>query len=266
MTERIPIHDEVIDFLSSLVSSGWKIVFVTGRPYVLAIQALHKLSFPYYLAVINGATILEMPSKKVIAQHSLTFDVIPEMELICENLPTDFVLISGFQNEDVCYYRPGHYPPELLHYIQERYTANREPWHAVPSFTGLPITSFSAIKCIGDQATIDSIADQMTERLELHATPIRDPFSRDDHFVAQATKKEADKGRVIVELKQLLNISGKVIAAGDDNNDRSMLEAADMRIVMSTAPLDLQDLAHVVAPSAADKGIIQGIKKALESL
>jgi hydroxymethylpyrimidine pyrophosphatase-like HAD family hydrolase len=56
---------------------------------------------------------------------------------------------------------------------------------------------------------------------------------------------------------------GKVIAAGDDYNDESMLKVADVKVVMATAPQDLLLKADVVAPAASEEGIIAGLEAAI---
>ena len=58
-THQVP--NEVAVFLASLVADGWEIVFITGRTFRWVRNALSHLTFPYHLAVQNGAIILKMP-------------------------------------------------------------------------------------------------------------------------------------------------------------------------------------------------------------
>ena len=58
-------------------------------------------------------------------------------------------------------------------------------------------------------------------------------------------------------------LGGYVIAAGDDLNDLSMLAAADCKIVMENAPLQMHSIAHILAPSAQKQGIIAALKEAV---
>src|SRR4029078_11856593 len=92
-----------------------------------------------------------------------------------------------------------------------------------------------------------------------------DPYNP-QFFVIQATHSEATKGEVLKEFIHLNQGLGPVIAAGDDHNDRSMLEIADVKVVMENAPVHLLHLADITAPSAEHHGIIQGLKEAIDFL
>jgi hypothetical protein len=56
-----------------------------------------------------------------------------------------------------------------------------------------------------------------------------------------------------------------VIAAGDDENDISLLNAADTKIAMSHAPEALQQVADFIAPPTKDCGIIKALQLALRN-
>ena len=56
-----------------------------------------------------------------------------------------------------------------------------------------------------------------------------------------------------------------MIAAGDDENDISLLEAADVKIAMSHAPEKLQEIAQFIAPPTRDLGIITALQMVLKN-
>jgi hydroxymethylpyrimidine pyrophosphatase-like HAD family hydrolase len=56
-----------------------------------------------------------------------------------------------------------------------------------------------------------------------------------------------------------------VIAAGDDENDISLLMAADTKIAMAHAPESLQQVATFIAPPTKDQGIIKALQMALRN-
>jgi hydroxymethylpyrimidine pyrophosphatase-like HAD family hydrolase len=126
----------------------------------------------------------------------------------------------------------------------------------------LDIDQFSSIKCFGSYESMKRVAQQMELELQLHAPVIRDPFS-DSYFVAQGIHKEASKGFALKTMKALLGYEGITIAAGDDINDQSMFNEADISIAMSGAPPELIKLANIIAPPAAAKGILTALSKAL---
>jgi hydroxymethylpyrimidine pyrophosphatase-like HAD family hydrolase len=79
----------------------------------------------------------------------------------------------------------------------------------------------------------------------------------------QATHPEVSKGHAVLDFKRICGPSVKVIAAGDDNNDLPMLAAADVKVVMGTAPKTVLEVADIIAPPASQEGIIAGLTQAI---
>jgi 5-amino-6-(5-phospho-D-ribitylamino)uracil phosphatase len=252
----------VVAFLKEITAQGWQLAFITGRTFQWAYQVLNILEFPYYLAIQNGAIILEMPKHVVVAKKYLDGNILTAMEDICRDEPTDFVIYSGYEYQDACFYRPKNFAPELLKYVHQRCSALNEKWIDVPSYYDLDIKEFASVKCFGLKDSLTRVATHIEERLGLHVPLNRDPFEA-SHFVAQATHPFVNKGQALKDIKKLLAFHGAVIAAGDDYNDLPMLEAADIKVVMKNAPKDLLKIANVIAPPAVEVGIIQGIKEAI---
>jgi hydroxymethylpyrimidine pyrophosphatase-like HAD family hydrolase len=51
-----------------------------------------------------------------------------------------------------------------------------------------------------------------------------------------------------------------VVAGGDDENDLSLLQAADVKIAMPHAPEILRKIADFMAPPVEEQGIIHALK------
>lgn len=256
------IDKDVVSFLGRLTKEGWKLIFITGRTFAWGYQVLQYLDFPYHFAVQNGAIILEMPSRRIASKKYIDISVFPFMDEICKAEPSDFVIYTGYENNDICYYRPSHFAPFLLDYLKERREKLDETWVALDSFDDLPLKEFPSIKCFGHEDSTLRISHKIVERLKLHVPLIRDPYYM-KYYVAQATHPEVSKGYALLDFARLFNVKTVKIAAGDDNNDRSMLAVADIKVVMATAPADMISAADVVAPPALEKGIIEGLKEAI---
>lgn len=258
-----PIEPDVVTYLNSLFKSGWSFIFITGRTFSRGYEVLKTIPFPYYFAAQNGSIIIEMPSRRIVSKKYLSRTVIPLIEEICKDEPSDFVMYTGFENRDLCYYRPAYFDQELLKYLKERTEMFNETWQEIQSFDDMLQNEFSSIKCFGKYASASRIAKRIETELNLHIPLIRDPFNR-DYYVAQATHPEADKGLALSEIVKNLPKGSVSIAAGDDHNDVSMLNVASLKVVMDTAPKELLAMADIIAPSAKEKGIIVGLKQAIE--
>lgn len=260
--ERHATPIEVIDFLGQLTQEGWRLIFITGRTFQWGFSALSKVPYPFHFAVNNGALMLEMPSRTIVARKYLSRTAIPGMEVICNQEGTDFVLYGGYECGDECFFRPDHFKPDLLRYLQQRCTGLEEKWTAVDSFSDVPLEEFAAAKCFAKASDAARLSMKIETQLKLHAPAIRDPFDN-GYYVVQATLANVSKGDAIEDFKRLTGTQGTVIAAGDDNNDRSMLAHADIKVVMATAPEEMRREADIVAPPAKELGIIQGLTEAI---
>jgi Cof subfamily protein (haloacid dehalogenase superfamily) len=254
-----------IDALQQLIQEEWKLIFITGRPFQWGFRTLHRLPFPYALAVQNGALLVDMPTQTILDRRYLSQGILPLFESICQKQQTDFVIYSGLENEDWCYYRPSHLPSPILSYVLQRTADLGEKWQALADFSHVPVSTFSSIKCFAQEEQAYRLSEAIEAELGLHAPPNRDPYDR-TYFVIQATHAEATKGDILRTFAQLMNVTSPIIAAGDDYNDRTMLQQADIKVVMANAPAELLALADVIAPPASQQGIIQGLAEAMKRL
>lgn len=252
-----PPPQPVIDYLHRLEEEGWAIAFITGRTFHFGFDALRGFNFPFTYAFQNGAVIMQMPEQRVIRKKYLT-------KPLLESLPDNKLIVyGGYEHQDKCFYVEQNFDPELLDYFSRRTKVFHETWIPISSFEDLELSSFPVIKYFGDEISAQIIADALVRDQQMDATIIRDPF---DHsmFLLQATAAGINKGHTLEELREHLGITGVTIAAGDDLNDASMFDTADICIAMANAPESMKIKADVVAPLASQMGIIQGLRTAIQ--
>ena len=247
---------QVVDFLHSLEKKGWELVFITGRTFSFGYRVVKEFDFHYYLAVQNGADILYMPHKDLVARYYLDDTVIPILEKAYRGEKEDFLLYAGYERGDFCYYRPERYSPKLTEHLSKIIPLSTEPWRAVKSFDFEQGLSFPLAKCLGTKEAMQRINGILQGIPNLSATLIRDPLG-EDIYLNLVTAKQATKGNALRAVKNLLGEGGPVIAAGDDLNDISMLEVADVKIVMASAPQEMHSMATIVA----EHGIIDALQR-----
>lgn len=260
-TDMQAIPKNVVSYLYELHKQGWRFVFITGRTFDFGDRVLNVLPFGYYYAVQNGAILFSMPRKEILAKKYLDKSIVPLMDKICKEEPTDFVIYAGFEWDNQCFFRKSHFSPQLLNYLEERQKAFHENWTDIPSFSELPIDEFPSIKCFGRQDSAQNIADQIETHLNLHVPVIKDPFCH-DYYVVQATHPDVNKGKTLRHIIERTQPK-MVIAAGDDLNDLSMFSEAHIAVAMENAPNELKSKAHIIAPPASLSGIVEGLQQAL---
>lgn len=252
---------EVVQFLHSLQEKGWEIVFITGRTFSFGYSVVKEFDFPYYLAVQNGADILRMPEKELIARHYLDDKVIPVLNEAYRGEKEDFLVYAGFERGDFCYFRPQRFSAPLTEHLKKIMALSPEPWEAVKDFDFGKGISFPLAKCLGSKEAMQRINSTLQAFPEVSATMIRDPLGI-DIYLNLVTAKMATKGNALLVIKQLIGEGGITIAAGDDLNDISMLQNADIKIVMDSAPSEMHSLATILASHGEQHGIIEALTRA----
>jgi hydroxymethylpyrimidine pyrophosphatase-like HAD family hydrolase len=255
--------EEVALYLQGLAGLGWRIAFITGRTFSFGYSVLKALQFPYFLAVQNGADILLMPERRLISRTYFDHSVIDALESAYKGQKEDFLVYAGYEKGDFCYYRPSRFSPLILQHVEKIRAVSPEPWVTAESFTALEQQQFPLIKCLGPKEPMQQIQEGLSALPELHVTMIRDPMSEDGIYLNLVTSAQATKGHALERLVTQCGGGSPVIAAGDDSNDVSMLQRADVRIVMETAPPEVLAHAHIIAPPADRLGIIQALNQAI---
>jgi HAD superfamily hydrolase (TIGR01484 family) len=259
------IPSQVVERLFRLQKEGWRIVFVTGRTFSLSHRVLKVCAFPHYIIVQNGADTLKMPEEQLIDQRYLSHAALAAVEEAYKGREEDFLVYAGYKKGDFCYFRPRKFSRKLLAYLEKLKAFAPAEWRAVEDFNGSVEGHFPLIKCLGTQEDMQAVSRTLQSCPSLHVTYIRDGVCP-DLYINLVTDVHATKGDGLGALIAQSPCKGPIIAAGDDLNDATMLERADIKIVMETAPKELLEIATIVAPAAARCGILDGLQEALQRL
>ncbi len=259
-----PIPVPVAEYLENLHTSGWKILFITGRMFTFALRELVTIRFPYYVAVQHGADIIHMPSKSVFEERYLDSEVLRDVEKAYRGEPEDCLIYAGFAKGDFCYYRPERFSPSFQPYLEKLQKLCQHPWQAIQSFEELSGLRFPLIKCLGNEKTMLKVGEILSEVPGLAISVIQDIVDP-SLFLGLITDAQATKGKALhrVLVKAGRKKGERVIAAGDDRNDVSMLREADIRIVMETAPPEVLAEGDIIAERAGKMGILRALAEAV---
>lgn len=267
-TTTADIHEipqEVQRYLATLHDDGWQIFFITGRLYYWAQMTVGKLPFPFLFGFQNGADIIEMPSKKLVSRAYMNPDILQFLDDAYENIDEDFLIYSGFEKGDFCYYRPAHFSEDVQGYLDLLRNFSPTPWREYEVKDFSPEDTFPLIKCFGSYEQMRPLYEKLVKRVDVEVSMIRDPLC-EKFYLILVTDRGASKGTALERAFEATGQKGPVIAAGDDFNDLPMLKMADIRIVMETAPDELKQEADIVAPPASECGLIPALKQAVEQL
>ncbi|OGN56191.1 MAG: hypothetical protein A3D96_01905 [Chlamydiae bacterium RIFCSPHIGHO2_12_FULL_44_59] len=257
--DKYSVPQEVTQYLRKKVQEGWSLLMTTGRPYTFASMALSQFDFPYFFSLQNGSLVMTMPSKKVLLKRDIPDHAIAFVEQAYHGIPSDFVIYAGYELGDFCYWRPRRFSPEELHYLEDVQKRQKESWKAVDVFEQLAPGHFPLIKCFGNEPRMKQVKKKLEETGKFQLAKIRDPFV-EGCVILLVTDEKASKGNAFIEVLKKMGREGVIIAAGDDENDISLLNVADVKIAMHHAPESLQRVASFIAPPTRDLGIIQALE------
>ena len=259
---RDHLPEPVSTFLHDLNKKGWKILFVTGRTLRWSLELLNQLPFGYFLSCFNGAYTTMQPEGTSLKKRYLTYDqVMKVMSLIVD------------EDVGVAFYGPAdlearpflfcHYASHVLqNHLRKRSRALKERYKEVISLSELPVESFSAVRFFCLPHTAKKLSLDVEDKLRLNSPRMKDSY--DDSFsVVQVTQAQVSKGEAMNTVVAHMGKCRHTIACGDDFNDISMLESADIAVVMTGAPSEVLELGDIIAPPASENGIITGLKNAL---
>ncbi|HLB53009.1 MAG TPA: HAD hydrolase family protein [Chlamydiales bacterium] len=257
------IPSSLIQYLKCLEKEGWQIALATGRTCRYALMALSELDIPYILMPQNGSAAVLMPEKKALFKRYLPFEAIAEIEELVEGNGYDFILYLGFDQGDRCYFRKKNFPPSTLKIMQKWQEIQKEKWNPVDCFTKELIPEFAAAKVYAPSSEIEVLGKKVRERKIFQVSSVRDP-SNPGWSILFITHPMASKGKALEGAIEQLGRGGKVICAGDDENDLSLFEVSDFSIAMAHAPELLLKQAKLIADSDGEDKLIAALRKAIK--
>lgn len=220
------VSENTKSFLDNFIHAGNKLVLSSGRPLnsILEVKELAGLDYPGILIIsYNGALIFDCDSKSAILEKRLPLSYVAYLQAQAksQNLHiqtyTDNEVINTSEDDEIRFYRRRIHLPLIL---TEDYASflKKEPFKmlAIHLKDHGRLTDFC-----------DSIADWASDKVQYI-------FSND--YYLEIFNKDAGKGNAVRYVCNYFNIPrSDTYAAGDAENDISMLEAAGCGIAMLNA-------------------------------
>lgn len=260
--DKFRIAEEIRDYLLSLQKSGWLLVLSTGRTHSFAKKALSCLNFPFLFCGQNGSVTLQFPEDQILFKHYLTYPVIAQIEEAFEGISGNFIVYAGYEKKDACYYKKSRFTDRDLQYVFDLQQRQSEEWNEVHEFEPSYLKEIPLIKCFGSRISMQRLQNKLQSIDSFETALVQDPFNP-DYSLLLTTAKNVSKGSALKEILEKFQIKF-CIAAGDDENDFSMLEQANVKIAIDTAPKSLMKIADIIAKPPKDFGIIEALKQAIE--
>lgn len=237
LTKEKKVSPATMDALKRFTAAGNHFAISTGRALdsAKAVQLENDLFFPgSYLIAFNGSEIYDCDSKKDVYRTGVPFDLVPQIFALARehgihcHTYNDEKLISPAEDEELSYYRRVIHTPYII------------TDDICSELTDVPC------KIIGielhDKEKIDRFKDEVDK---LGNGRISTLYS--NPYYLEIFNSEAGKGSAVTRLADHLGISYKnTIAAGDEENDVSMIKAAGIGVAMMNAVPMVKEAADII--------------------
>ncbi|WP_029321975.1 Cof-type HAD-IIB family hydrolase [Butyrivibrio sp. AE3004] len=243
LTKEKKVTPATMDALIKFTEAGNHFAISSGRSLdsVKSVQVENNLFFPgSYLIAYNGSQIYDCDAKKDVYRTGVPFDLVPQIFSLAKehgihcHTYSDEYLISPAEDEQLSYYRRVIHTPYII---------TDDICSALPDVPCkiIGIELHDRAKIDRFKAEVEKIAgDRLTL---LYSNP----------YYLEIFNSEAGKGSAVIRLAKHLGIPHEnTIAAGDEENDISMIEAAGLGVAMLNAVDIVKAVADVITETDND--------------
>ncbi len=244
------ITAEVKTAVKKAKAAGVKIVITTGRPLpgvVDILKALELTDQSDYVITYNGVLVQRATGEEFIKETLSSEDWL-DLDAAARKIGLPIHAIT----------REGIYTPN---HDVGRYTVQEAQMVKMPLYIRQPediaALEIAKVMLVDEPAALDDgIAYLPFEFFERYNVVKSTPF------YLEFMNKKASKGSAVQHLAEKLSFDlDEVMAIGDEENDRSMLEVAGCPVVMENGKSELKKIAKYVTKSNAKSGVAYAINE-----
>lgn len=244
------ITAEVKSAVKKAKAAGVKIVITTGRPLpgvVDILKALELTDQSDYVITYNGGLVQRATGEEFIKETLSSEDWL-DLDAAARKIGLPIHAIT----------REGIYTPN---HDVGRYTVQEAQMVKMPLYIRQPediaALEIAKVMMVDEQEALDDgIAYLPFEFFERYNVVKSTPY------YLEFMNKKASKGSAVKHLAEKLSFDlDEVMAIGDEENDRSMLEVAGCPVVMENGKTELKKIAKHITKSNAKSGVAHAINE-----
>jgi len=249
MDKTFCISQRVKSAVKNAADNGIYVLLATGRMYSATVPIAEELGLKTPLVTYQGGLVQEFyESNQILMHHTLSYELSRQ---VVTDLRNYGIQINAYIN-DMLY-------AENVSPILDEYAFKRNiPVISVNNFDNLE--NFEPTKLLAldyDINLIDTVKNELKSKYDgliniCKSTPNFCEFVNND----------CSKAKSILFLAQKAGIDrSEIMAIGDQDNDREMLEIAEIAVAMGNAEESLKKIADYVTDSVENDGAAKAIEK-----
>ena len=252
------ITEHTADIINSLISKGMYFTYATARSVYSAVPITASLNINVPCMFMNGVSIYDIESKSYIKNEFILSDASEEVLRSFERHGIRCFMYRIDDGNLTCYYS------KITSKVMRSFAEVRKNHYKKP---------FIQVERLADFANDDTVYFTTTgPHDELYPVKCEiEKISGIDHafyldvyngeWYLEIFSEKASKANGIRFLRERFGFD-EVVAFGDNLNDLSMFEAADVRIAVGNAKEELKSAADIVIGTNADNGVAEWLASA----
>ncbi len=249
------ISDECADKLNRLIEGGVLFTFSTARSFSSAAPLLKKLHLSCPAVTFNGVFVIDPKTGDHIIENIFTpksLDIAKEYFVSNGMAPLVYSYIDG--RERVSFLRDR--MDDVRGYVEPRKGDRR--LRPVKSYKELFEGSVFYFTMLDPTADIAELYDVFSRDNGFSTSMMKDTYDKDMIWF-EVFSKNASKASAILQVMELTR-ADRLVCFGDNNNDISMIKAADTGVAVSNACEELKAEADVVIGSNDEDAVAEFIR------
>ena len=251
LNSKREITPEVFSAIQDAKAAGVKIIIATGRPIAGVQKLLKELNLNQpdnYVITFNGGLVQETSTGQELIKEILAYDDYLDIELLSRKLGVHMHAIT----------KDGIYTANRN---IGKYTIYESSLVNMPVFYRTPeeMLNKEIVKCmfIDEPEILGTAIAKLPPELSKKYTLVKSA-----PFYLEIMKKTVSKGTAVLHLASKLGFSkDQIMAIGDEENDRAMLEAVDHPVAMANGNPSIKKIARYITKSNDESGVAYAIRE-----
>lgn len=233
-------------------NQGIKIVIATGRPYQLVKGIIEEVPFVETFILNNGAAVYHTLSQKNVFETPVKPDVLKEIIRYSETENVDFEV----HTHDAIYVK-GDKRLRFFSTMSKDLSENHQPNILDFNKNSLSTSATKMMLIEPDLHRYNQFKSHLDTFKEISVVQSQDSY-------IDINAQNISKGSALVTYVNSIGISSKqVMAIGDQENDRTMIQFAEVGVAMGDAIDELKVAANYITGKSDTNGVEEAILKYL---
>lgn len=253
LNSKKEVTKEVFDAIQMAKKKGVKVVLSTGRPLTGVQSLLKELKLndeENYVVTFNGGLVQEISSQDVISNIEMSYE---DFDIIYNELSKKHNVKIHINTPDSVVVPYKDAPKYSIHEAN----LNNIPVICMDESEINEDLTFCKVMLIDEPEIIDNIITKIPKEFHDKYTIVRSA-----PFFLEFLNKKVNKGSGLQALCNKLNIDPcEVIAVGDEENDRHMIEFAGLGVAMGNARDSIKEISNYITDNNDNHGVAKVISE-----